>query len=308
MAPADTATALVEEVRWGGEPALALRADATEARFVPGLGLTGVSLRHHGREFLATTGGPVALRNGHTLGLPLLAPWANRLGGRRYRAAGVDVDLRRRRLHTDANGLPMHGLLIGASGWRVVKTIAGRDVARMVAAIDVDAPAFPFPHRIEVAAAVRDGRLDVTTTVAPTGRRRVPVAFGWHPYLRVPGPPRSRWRLRLPAREHLALDGRGLPTGGHAHEPAEAAPVGRRTFDDLYALGRDRVLALESDDGAVTLRSGAGYPCAQVWIPPARPFAALEPMTVPTNALVEGNVPLVSPGDAFSASFALAVR
>jgi len=298
----------VAETRWRGEPALALRSGDTTAVFLPGLGMTGVSLRHRGREYLATPGGPDALRGGHTLGLPLLAPWANRLGGRRYRAAGVTVDLRGRRLHTDGNGLPIHGLLVGAAGWRVGSTGTGRGVARVTAAIDVDTPAFPFPHRIELAVAVRPGRLEVTTTVVPTGRRTVPVAFGWHPYLRLPGSPRGHWRLRLPAREHLLLDARGLPTGVRVAESALDTPIGRRTFDDLYALGRSRVLALEGDGAAIAVQAEVRYPYAQVWVPPGRPFAALEPMTVPTNALADGSVPVAAPGDAFSASFAVEVR
>ncbi len=134
------------------------------------------------------------------------------------------------------------------------------------------------------------------------------MAFGWHPYLRVPGAPRSGWRLTLPAREHLLLDARSLPTGARVREPAESAPLGRRTFDDLYALGRRRVLALGTDDAEVSVHFDAAYPYAQVWVPPGRPFAALEPMTVPTNALEHGDVPLVGPGDAFSASFAVVLR
>jgi galactose mutarotase-like enzyme len=298
----------VERTRWRGEPALALRVDATTATFVPDLGMTGVSLRHEGREYLAAPGGPAALRAGHTLGLPLLAPWANRLGGRRYRAAGATVDLAGGRLHTDAHGLPIHGLLVGAPGWQVVDSGSVRSRATVTAARDIDAAAFPFPHRIELGLTVGPGRIDVRTTIVPTGRRRVPVAFGWHPYLRVPGASRARWRLVLPARAHLALDARGLPTGQVTREPAEAHPIGRRTFDDLYALGRRRVLALETDDHAVAVHSDAGYPYAQVWVPPARSFAALEPMTVPTNALERGAVPLVAPGARFSAAFALVIR
>ena len=40
---------------------------------------------------------------------------------------------------------------------------------------------------------------------------------------------------------------------------------------------------------------------------PGKPFAALEPMAAPTNALVTGNVHLVVPGDAFTATFTLTV-
>jgi galactose mutarotase-like enzyme len=270
--------------------------------------MTGVSLRYRGREHLALPGGLDALRAGHTAGLPLLAPWANRLAARRYRAAGVGVDLRGLRLGTDGNGLPIHGLLVGKPGWRVDRQATRGSTAQVRASTKVDSRAFPFPHRIEVSITARDGSLTVDTTVVPTGRNRVPIAFGWHPYLRLPGTARSEWRVRLPRRTHLLLDERGIPTG--ATEPAarEAAPIGRRIFDDLYALGRGHDLAFEADDGsAIELRCGQGYPYAQVWVPKRRTFGALEPMTAPTNALEHDDAPLVSPGDAFTARFTLAV-
>jgi aldose 1-epimerase len=275
--------------------------------------MTGVSLRFRGREYLALPGGVDGLRGGHTAGLPLLAPWANRLASWRYRAAGVTVDLGGQPLRTDDHGLPIHGLLVGSPGWSVRARRARGSAARLEASIALDSPAFPFPHRIDVVATARDDRLVVDTTVVPTGRRRVPIAFGWHPYLRVPGTPRARWQLRPPARRHLALDDRGIPTGEERREPVEQEAVGRRTLDDLYALGRDHRLAFTGDDGAsIELRAGPGYPYAQAWVPPGRPFAALEPMTQPTNALVAGGVaggnpPLVAPGDAFTARFTLAV-
>jgi galactose mutarotase-like enzyme len=299
-------SAEVVERRFQSTPALELRSGVLRATFVPGVGMTGVSLRYDGREHLALPGGVAALRAGHTGGLPLLAPWANRLSTRRYRVAGVDVDLRRQRVRTDDHGLPIHGLLVGWPDWEVTSTSARRDVARLTATTIVDGPAFPFPHLLEVAVAAHDDRLEVDTTLVPTGDRKVPVAFGWHPYLRLPGTPRSRWTLRLPAREHLLLDDRGIPTGASAREPSEDAPIARRTFDELYALGRDRRLSFSGDDGpSVELRSSPHYPYAQVWVPAGKPFAALEPMAAPTNALVTGNTHLVVPGDAFTARFEL---
>jgi len=270
--------------------------------------MTGVSLRFRGREYLALPGGVEGLRAGHTAGLPLLAPWANRLGSWRYRAAGVTVDLVGQPLRTDGNGLPIHGLLVGAPDWHVGARRARGSSARIESAIAVDSPAFPFPHRIEVAVTAHDDRLVVDTTVVPTGRRRVPIAFGWHPYLRVPGTPRAGWQLRLPSRRHLALDERGIPTGEERKEPVEQELVDGRSLDELYELGRDHRLAFVGDDGAsIELHAGAGYPYAQVWVPRGRPFAALEPMTQATNALAFGNPPLVEPGDAFTARFTLAV-
>ncbi len=301
-----TAASVVEE-RFRGAPAVTLTAGQLSATFLPDIGMTGVSLRWRDREHLALPGGLPALRAGSTLGLPLLAPWANRLASRRYRAAAVDVDLTGMAVQVDGNGLPIHGLLVGRPGWRVEQGAVRRGRATLRAAIEVDEPAFPFPHRIEVTATAGDRGLMIDTTVIPTGRRKVPVAFGWHPYLRLPGTSRREWRLRLPARTHLALDERGIPTGTEAAERAEAEPIKARTFDDLYVLERGRTLALESDDCSIEMIAGDGYSCAQVWVPRGRPFAALEPMVAPTNALTNGAIPLVEPGDTYSASFTLAV-
>ena len=303
-----TAAPATEEVRFRGQPAMQVTAGDLAATFLPGLGMTGVSLRCCGREHLALPGGLAALRSGSTLGLPLLAPWANRLARRHYRAAGVDVDLDGLPLGTDGNGLPIHGVLVGRPGWRVGRRATRADRASFRAALDVDTPAFPFPHRIELAVTARERRLTIETTVVPTGSRAVPIAFGWHPYLRLPGTPRRRWCLRLPARAHLALDDRGIPSGGEHAEAAETDPIGGRTFDDLYRLGRSRDLALVADDGAISMRAGAGYPYAQVWVPAGRPFAALEPMTAATNSLVDGTAPVAAPGDSYSATFDLTIE
>jgi len=293
-------------------PALALAAGGLEATFLPGVGMLGVALRHQGEDLLALPGGVAGYREGNVTGLPLLAPWANRLAGRRYRAAGVEVDLDGVALHTDPNGLPIHGTLTAHPGWRLERLAAEPDRAVLEASLNYTWPellaAFPFPHQLRVEAAVTGSSLQVTTTVRPTGERPVPVAFGWHPYLRLPGPRRAAWRLLLPDREHLELDGRGLPTGRFGHEPAEADPVGGRTFDDLYTLGADRRLGLEADGHRLLVEYGDGYPYAQVFAPAGAEFVCLEPMTAPTNALGDGVCPLVEPGEVFGASFALLVE
>jgi galactose mutarotase-like enzyme len=302
--PASTA-----ETTWEGEPGITLRAGELSATFLPDVGMTGVSLQLRGTEYLAVPGGVAALRAGSTGGLPLLAPWANRLAGWQYAVAGIDVDLDGLDLGTDDNGLPIHGLLVGREGWRVTDHSARGDEAHLTASIGVDSAAFPFPHRIDLAVTAGGGALTVDTTVVPAARRPVPIAFGWHPYFRLPSRPRANWDLVLPARRHLTLDDRGIPTGSEEPEAEEAAPIGDRTFDDLYALGEDHRLALRADDGsAIELQSDAAYPFAQVWVPEGRDFAALEPMTSPTNSLATGSAPVVQPGEAYTARFTLTFR
>jgi aldose 1-epimerase len=299
-----------------GEPAVTLAAGQLEASFLPGLGLLGTSLRHRGEELLALPGGVEGYRDGHVTGLPLLAPWANRLPGWRYRAAGVEVDLDGLDLHTDPGGLPIHGTLTAHRGWRLERLAADADRAVLEAGLDYgDWPellaAFPFPHRLTVTFALQGASLAVTTTLTATGDRPVPVAFGWHPYLRLPGAPRAAWRLLLPFRTHLELDDRGLPTGKAADEPAEAAPVGERTFDDLYVLDADPAeprLGLEAAGRRLVVGYGDGYDHAQVFAPPGAQFVCLEPMTAPTAALATEATPLVAPGESFSARFTIGVE
>ena len=84
-----------------GEPAVQLAAGELEASFLPRLGLLGASLRHRGEELLALPGGVDGYRDRKVTGLPILAPWANRLPSWRYRAAGVEVDMDGLDLATD---------------------------------------------------------------------------------------------------------------------------------------------------------------------------------------------------------------
>jgi aldose 1-epimerase len=299
-----------------GEPAVTLAAGELEATFLPGLGLLGTALRHRGEDLLALPGGVAGYRDRNVTGLPILAPWANRLPTWRYRAAGAEVELEGLDLPTDPAGLPIHGTLTARRGWRLERLAAEAGRAVLEASFDYGArpellAAFPFPHTLTVAAVVQDASLEVTTTLAATGDRPVPVAFGWHPYLRLPGAPRAAWRLLLPDRAHLELDDRGLPTGAASGEPAEADPVGDRTYDDLYALERDpaaRRLGLEAAGRRLLVDYGDGYDHAQVFAPPGAEFVCLEPMAAPTAALAAGTTSLVAPGDTFTARFTIRVE
>ncbi len=297
---------------WLGSPAVDLSAGALTATFLPNHGMLGVSLRLHGEEWLALPARrSVARRQGAMAGIPLLAPWANRIDGLRYRIAGVEVDLTGQDLPTDPNGLPIHGLLLGRPGWAIELLEAVPGAARLRAGFDATAhpdvlAAFPFPHRITVEATVDRGSLTVTTTLRATGDRQVPVAFGWHPYLSVPDAPRAAWALHLPAREELLLDDRLLPTGERALRPAEADPIGVRTFDHLYALGATRAFALETGARRLDVTFDEGYPFVQVYAPEAGTYACIEPMTAPGNALVTGECRLLSPGEEHRAAFTLA--
>jgi aldose 1-epimerase len=135
----------------------------------------------------------------------------------------------------------------------------------------------------------------------------VPVSFCWHPFLRIPGAPKRAWALRWPACERVPVDERVIPTGERVVQPAEDAPLARRTFDDHYALGADRRFSLAARGRRVDLRFGPTYPFAQLYVPTRGSFVAIEPMTATIDALGRGLTPLVAPGEHFRAWFTVAV-
>jgi aldose 1-epimerase len=279
-----------------------------DATFLPQLGMLGSSLRHRGEDLLALPGGLDGYRKGNVTGLPLLAPWANRLGARRYEVDGFVVDLDGLDLTTDEHGLPIHGTMTAQPGWEVVAVSRHSLTARFDFGAHPDLLAsFPFPHELRIEATVEPTTLRVDTTLVPTGDRPVPVSFGYHPYLCVPGARREDVRLRLPERRHLELDSRQLPTGRAHVEEAEDEPVGTRAFDDLYELVDDRQLALSCAGRRLVLELGDGYDHAQVFTPPGAETVCLEPMTAPVNALVDGRCALATPGTSFTARFSLRV-
>jgi galactose mutarotase-like enzyme len=305
MAPVEAKLSTHVESR-RGVAAITLSAGAMQASFAPHLGMFGLSLRHDGDELLALPRGVAGYRAGNQAGLPLLAPWANRLGSTSYEVAGTAVDLGPLALGTDENGLPIHGTMTAQPGWEILSLGPGTVTSRFAYDARPDLlAAFPFPHELTIEATLDDGGITITTTLRPTGSVPVPVAFGWHPYLRLPGTPRRSWRLRLPERDHIELDERGLPTGRSTTEAAEDEPIGERVFDDLYALGPDRELAVHDRRRRLTVRYGPGYPFAQVFAPPGARFVCLEPMTAPTDGLRRGECPLVPVGGEFTARFAI---
>jgi aldose 1-epimerase len=290
---------------------------ALEAAFVPGAGMVGASLRHRGEELLAARRGLAAYAaTGATMGIPLLHPWANRLDGFAYTAAGRTVTLEPGQpgLRLDEHGLPIHGLG-PAPDWVVREHAAEERGARLVAELDFGArperlAAFPFPHVVRLAVTLAGDRLAIRTTLEPTADVPVPVAFGFHPYVRLPGVPRAEWLIELPARERLALDERGIPTGAaHAEEPSRGV-LGEASLDASYAVGDGPVRFTAAGGGRVVeVGFDEGFPFAQVFAPGGQELVCFEPMTAPVSALtIPGAATEAPPGGHVSAAFGVAVR
>jgi aldose 1-epimerase len=282
------------------------------AQFATHAGMVGCSLRHRGEELLGLGGGlPAYLDHGAVFGIPLLYPWANRLGGWGYEASGRRVELNRDSplLHGDEHCLPIHGALAAASDWRVI----GRGTSELVAALDFAAhpellAIFPFPHRLELDIRLENAALTVATTVSAGDTGAVPLSFGFHPYLAPRGAAREDWWVELPARTALALDPRGLPTGAATRLGPEAFALGSRTFDDLFAVPPGACFSVTAGGRRATVELTSFYRYAQVFAPPDQAVVCFEPMTAPVDALrSHEGLRSVPAGGSTCATFALRV-
>ena len=279
-----------------------------QAVFLPGRGMLGASLRHRGVEILRRVEDlQAAAEKGSTAGIPLLHPWANRLAGPRYRAAGheVTLDTSSPLLHLDAHGLPIHGVGWPSLVWELTEAKPDRLAARLDWSRADLLAVFPFRHRLEMAVTLGPAGLTLETMLIAGADGPVPVSFGFHPYFGIPDLARAEWRLKLPAMRKLLLDPHGIPTGEEEPFGGFNARLEDHDFDDGFAvLNGSPSFSLTGAGRRITVEFLKGYRYAQVFAPLEKDFIALEPMTAPTNALTTGRgLQLVKPGGEFRAAF-----
>ena len=291
--------------------------DGLRAAFAPAANMVLHSLKLGGRELLAARNGLEGyVERGSTMGVPLLHPWANRLGGLRYTAAGKEVvlDPDSGLFKQDPGGLPIHGARPTLLQWEVLETDSHGEAASLLARLEWDRghagfELFPFPHRLEYRARVGARSVDLALDLEPTEDVAVPVSFGFHPYLRISGGARASAQITLPVRRALLHGASKLPTG--ETKPFEPGPreLGDSEWDHEFSdLADPPRFVLRSDESEISLTFLRGYRFAHVFAPPSSDFVCFEPMTAPTNALFTGaDLPVVAPGSRYETAFEIAV-
>lgn len=282
------------------------------ATFVPSAGMICTSLRDDGVELLGQRRGLQAyLDNGKTMGIPILYPWANRLSANNYAVDGRTVTLTTGQggVRADDHGLPMHGVLAAFPGWLVIEQSGNR----LTADLDFGAQppllaSFPFPHILTVDVSLNNRALTVRTTVTPTTAVPVPLCYGFHPYLTIPGVPRSQWTFETPPLRHLPVDNWGIPTGAVEDWPASSDELGDKTFDDGFdEVPQGAVFALSGGGRRIEVVFEQGFPAAQIFAPSNDDVVGIEPMAAPTNALRKGTYSVAAPGRPAVSTFTIRV-
>ena len=213
-------------------------------------------------------------------GIPLLAPWANRLDEQAFYANGkryaFDMGL------GNVNGaIPIHGFMTRTDQWQVGEMKADGKAAWVSARLDTSKQAawmkqWPFAHLIDVTYRLQDGTLEVLTKVTNNAAEPMPVSLGWHPYYQLTDSPREEWTVSIPARSWWRLDYRKVPTG--VIDPIDKIFPGRKgalkdynlddVFGDLIRDSQGRATAiLKGRTQQLEISQGPNYKALVIYSP-----------------------------------------
>jgi aldose 1-epimerase len=256
-------------------------------------------------------------------GVPLLAPFANRLDEQAFYANGrkyaFDMELGNVR-----GAIPIHGFLTTTNQWQVVETKADASSAWLTSRLEFSrqpmwVKQWPFAHTIEMTYRLQKGVLEVRTTITNMSAEPMPVAIGFHPYYQLTDSPRDEWKMAVNARTHWLLAPNKLPTG--ATEPIERlfpnpqmVSLRDPDLDDVFSdLVRDAdgraTMSLTGKSQRLDIVLGPNYRSLVIWAPPSSNFVCLEPMAGITNAVNMAHRGLykelqsIAPGGTWSESF-----
>jgi aldose 1-epimerase len=165
-------------------------------------------------------------------GIPLLAPFANRLDEQAFYANGkkynFDMELGNVR-----GTIPIHGYLSAAKDWKLVEAKADGKAAWVTNRLEFYRnpqwmKQFPFAHTLQMTYRLQDGVLEVQTRIENLSIEPMPVAIGFHPYFQLTDSTREDWTISVGARSQWLLAENKIPTG-------ETEPIGK-LFPDPHAV------------------------------------------------------------------------
>ncbi|HKE84013.1 MAG TPA: aldose 1-epimerase [Vicinamibacterales bacterium] len=297
----------------------------TRVSIMPSVGNIAFDMQVRGQRMLRSTQGDAARfkASPNGMGIPFMGPWINRLDEQAFYANGkryaFDMELGNVR-----GAIPIHGFLTTTDQWRVVGLNQSGDHASVTSRLEFfRQPAWmkqwPFAHTIEVTYRLKDGMLEVMTTVSNMSADPMPISIGFHPYFQLTDTMRDDWTIAVGARTRWTLAANKVPTG--ATEPIEtffpdpaAAHLREYDLDDVFSdLVRDAhgraTMSVKGKSQQLDVFIGPRYRAAVIYAPKAQNFICFEPMAGITNALnlaqkgLYKELQTIAPGGTWTESF-----
>lgn len=199
-----------------------------------------------------------------------LAPYANRLGYRRFRWQGQDFTTE---ANFDDNPHSVHGVA-WQRPWDVVSHSASEAEMAYVHAPDAH---WPFAFELRQRVVLTADALEVHAAFANRAPHPQPAGLGWHPYF----PKRHHSRLHIELSERWDSDASGLPTR-RVPQPGIDAEVAHLAFDNCFEGWRGPA---RIRDEKLSLRLSSSLPYLVVFTPDTKPYYCVEPVSHVSNAI-----------------------
>jgi aldose 1-epimerase len=165
-------------------------------------------------------------------GMPLLAPFANRLDETAFYANGkkYNFDLE---LGNVRGPIPGTGFVNGSKAWQLVEFKADEKSAWVTCKLDFYKipqymKQFPFAHTISITYRVSEGAIEVHTRLDNLSTEPMPAVIGYHPIYELPDGNRDDWTVSVDAKTHWIEIPQRLPTG-------ETQPI-----ENFFNVDKDR--------------------------------------------------------------------
>ncbi|QDU64589.1 Aldose 1-epimerase [Planctomycetes bacterium Pan216] len=233
-------------------------------------------------------------------GIPVLAPFPNRIRAGRYGYAGQEFELPR----NDHDKNAIHGLAFDRR-WRVASGASSEDGAWVLGEFQLSQdlpealPLWPSDFKLSVTYRLRGRELSSHFRVENTGEGVLPFGLGTHPYFRFPlkpSTPKDACKITVPAEQLVELE-ETLPTGKMTPVAGDAdlrvgRPLGERSFDDVFTglvAGPDGTISHRIEDTqsrvALEMTHGPEFNFAVVFTPKHGEAVCIEPYTCVTDAI-----------------------
>ena len=218
-------------------------------------------------------------------GIPFMGPWINRLDEQAFYANGTRYPFDMA-LGNVRGTIPIHGFLTATDKWQLASTGADRDSAWATSRLEFyKQPAWmkqwPFAHTIEMTYRLREGVLEVATSIVNLSTEPMPVSVGFHPYFQLTDSRRDDWTISVGARTHWKLQTNKVPTGETEPidrffpNPSAAALRELDLDDDFSDLLRDArgraTMTVRGKAQRLDIEFGPNYRAAVVWAPKETP-------------------------------------
>jgi aldose 1-epimerase len=230
-------------------------------------------------------------QRGGLAGIPLQAPWANRLDEPAFYANGKRYAFNSE-IGTVRAGNPSAGFLTSARQWQVVEVKADANEAWVTSRLDYYKHPewmveFPFAQTYEMTYRLHDGTLEVHLKIQSLSTDPLPVSIGFHPIYRLTDSPREDWTINVAAKTQWVLSPAKIPTG--VTQPIEQffpdprnAPlkdyVLDHVFSDLIRDGSGRaVMSVKGKNQKLDLMYGPKFQATVIWSPGSNTFASSIP-------------------------------